>query len=114
MTFVLTWLGDKVRDAIDEARQEALEEVAQKCVDDVRAQRSGRLAEGVSMRPVEVDGAKAGVQWGYFEAPRGGKLFFELFIETGTPFITGDNAKRNAADRHYGDLPRSIRRKAGL
>jgi len=101
--FVLTWLGDKVRDTINEARQEALEEIAKACVDDVRAQRTGRLAEGV-----------AGVQWGYFEAPRGDELFFELFIEAGTPYISGDNAKRNAADRHYGDLPRSIRRKTGL
>ena len=114
MTFVLTWLGDKVRDTINEARQEALEEIAQKCVEDVRAQRSGRLAAKVESRPVTVQGTNAGVQWGYFEAPRGDELFFELFIETGTPFITGDNAKRNAADRHYGDLPRSIRRKAGL
>jgi hypothetical protein len=112
--FVLTWLGDKVRDTINEARQEALEEIAKACVDDVRAQRTGRLAEGVESRPVEVDGAKAGVQWGYFEAPRGDELFFELFIEAGTPYISGDNAKRNAADRHYGDLPRSIRRKTGL
>lgn len=114
MTFTLTWLGDKVRDAINEARQEALEEVAQKCVDDVRSQRSGRLASKVEMRPVEVDGAVAGVQWGYFEPPRGDELFFELFIEVGTPFITGDNAKRNAADRHYSELPAGIRRKAGL
>jgi hypothetical protein len=113
MTFVLTWLGDKVRDAINEARQEALEDVAQKCVDDVRARRSGRLAAKVDSRPVTVQGQKAGVQWGYFEPPRGDKLFFELFIETGTPFITGDNAKRNAADKHYGDLPLLIRRKAG-
>ena len=114
MTFKLTWLGDKVRDAINEARQEALEEVANKCVEDVRAQRSGRLAANVEARPVKVEGASAGVEWGYFEAPRGGDLFFELFIETGTPFITGDNAKRRAAERHYVDLPRGIRRKAGL
>lgn len=114
MSFTLTWLGSKVSEAISEARQEALQEVAEKCVQDVRAQRTGRLADGVEVRPVTVEGATAGVQWGYFPAPRGGELFFELFRETGTAFITGDNAKRNAADRHYVDLPRSIRRKAGL
>jgi hypothetical protein len=114
MTFVLEWLGEKVSKAIDEARQEALEEVAERCVQDVRAQRTGRLAEGVESRPVEVEGDVAGVQWGYFEAPRGGELFFELFREVGTVYIAGDNAKRNAADKHYRDLPRAIRRKAGL
>lgn len=114
MSYTLTWLGDKVRDAINEARQEALEEVAQKCVDDVKAQRSGRLAEKVEKREVIVEGSAAGVQWGYFEPPRAGELFFELFIEVGTPYITGDNAKRNAADRHYPDLPAGIRRKTGL
>lgn len=110
----LTWLGDRVRQVIDEARQEALEEVANKCVDEVRAQRTGRLAEGIESRPVTTDGAVAGVQWGYFPKPRGGELFFELFREVGTAYIAGDNAKRNAADKHYQDLPRDIRRKAGL
>ena len=114
MSFKLTWLGDKVREVINEARQEALEEVAKACVEEVRAQRSGRLAARVEMRPVKVEGATAGVEWGYFEAPRGDDLFFELFIETGTPFMTGDNAKRNAADKHYPDLPSGIRRGAGL
>ena len=114
MSFVLTWLGDRVSEKIREARQVALEDIAQKCVDDVRGQRSGRLANGVEWQKAEENGAVTGVEWGYFPPKRGGELWFELFIEVGTPFITGDNAKRNAADRHYRNLPRAIREQAGL
>jgi hypothetical protein len=109
----LTWNGPEILGRISEAKLDAMAEVANKCVQDVRGQRTGRLASAVEARPVTVDGERAGVQWGYFPEPAGGALFFELFRETGTAVIAGDNAKRNAMDRHYPDLPRSIRRKAG-
>lgn len=104
----LVWRGRKVADKARRAEVKAVQETIDSAASEAAGRRSGRTAS-ITSEPVTKTGTGVRGRWGVFPEPHGGSLFFELFFETGTAFIPGDNAKRQAADTNYRSLARKIR-----
>lgn len=109
MTARLTsWHGDKIADGMRRAAVDAVDETAREAAEDAAGARSGRAAQ-VEAEPAQVSGDRVTARWGVFGDEPHGDPFWELFVEVGTAYQPGDNAKRRAADRHYPRLADRIR-----
>ncbi len=106
------WNGPEVFAKMRAAAVVGVSETCEAAANDARAARSGR-ASAIEVGDIQETSSGVTGQWGLFPEPRGGDLFWELFVETGTPFLPGDNAKRAAADRQYPQLTDRIRKAFG-
>ena len=107
------WNGDAIRQQIEAAALAAVDETMEACVAEVQSSRSGRAANVQVVESANQTGQGANGKWGLPPEPTGDP-FWELFVEVGTPYLSGDNAKRSAADHNYPQLASRIGRGAGL
>lgn len=104
----LNWRGAEVLAAVRAAELEAIDETTEACAQEAAAERSGQTGD-ITNEPATQDGSVTTGRWGLFPEPRGGAAWYELFIESGNAYRTGDNAKRRAADNQYASLSDRIR-----
>lgn len=104
------WKGKQVIRNIEDAIPEAIDETTNECVNTAKSLRTGssRASAALQSRNAKRQGTRGWVgQWGIFD----GTMWWELFVEVGTIYLPGDNAKRRAAEMHYRDLHKRIKKK---
>lgn len=108
---LVKWNGPEIAKRIRDAEVAAVQETIDAAAAQAAASRTGRHANITSEKATATASGVTG-RWGVFDPPRG-EPFHELFRETGTAFIAGDNAKRRAADAQYSRLSDRIRTRSG-
>lgn len=103
----IVWNGEKLLAKIRAAEIEAVQETIDAAASQARGIRGDSSAK-ITSRKAHKYGQGVRGRWGVFPAPSG-RPFYELFRETGTAFIPGDNAKRRAADAEHTQLASRIR-----
>lgn len=98
--YELDWLGAEVAARVRAAEASAIDETTSACVSQASSGRSGRTGM-LSSEAAVTSGAETTGRWGLFPEPKGGSAWHEAFIEYGTWYHPGDNAKRRAADAEY-------------
>ena len=104
---IVEWNARQIANKIMDGSRAAIDETTSAAASQAASMRSGSVAN-ITSEPATGSGSEASGRWGAFPEP-GGDPFYELFAEVGTPFQTGDNAKRRAADSEYAQLADRIR-----
>ena len=105
------WNGDEIARKVRAAEVEAVQETIDAAAATAAGMRTGSHSDITSEAAEETSTGATG-RWGNFPEP-GGDPFHELFRETGTAYLPGDNAKRRAADQEYANLADRIRNSYG-
>lgn len=107
----MQWRGTEVLQRVRKAELAAVEETTRAAAAAAAGARSGAAADIVA-EPATQTGTGVSGRWGLFPRPHGDP-HWELFVETGTAYQPGDNAKRRAMDQTYPELAKAIRRHRG-
>ncbi|MFW6091488.1 MAG: hypothetical protein ACODAF_06385 [Actinomycetota bacterium] len=107
----LKWRGRQVSAQVRAASVRAVEETTRAAAASASGKRSGRAAD-VTAEQAQPTTTGASGRWGVFPEPHGDP-HWELFVEVGTAYLPGDQAKRRAADEEYPKLAGRIRRHRG-